>query len=1087
METTDNQLLEEYAKIGAELAFRELVRRHINMVHSAALREAAGNVPLAEEITQDVFTECARRAAKLSSHPTLAGWLYTCVRQMAANARRSEQRRQRREQEAFTMNELDKTSQADQLWQQIRPVLDDAMHELSQEDRTAVVLRFFEGHSLREVGVSLGVSENAARMRVERSLEKLHALLSRRGIRSTATTLAVVLVAGTVLSTSSSFAATIATAAMTSAAGGSTILAKLLTAAKSKLGIAATAAVLGSAFILWHQVHNKPTTLQTLAQPPLAAALVSSPASNSTENNSATPSISTATNSTVTSQMAFQLVDAETSEPLPGAKLHLFYLREDGRGTGKNTVTDNKGRANIDIPATPYHGLNFFVTAASHVPMVTSWGFRRSMPSAYTMKLARGTTIGGTVVDEKGQPVAGAKIEFDTPGGNDPSAEANIQYTGDAAAVTDANGKWSSDMMPKTFDEMSLRVKHEAYAETNLTFNPHAANANSLVITMPAGFSIKGLVVDLRDNPITGAKLRKVHLNDDEKEQSETTDDSGAFEFKTIGAGELTLAAQAEGFAPGVHSLNVTGSVTALKFQLGPGEILRGRVVDEQGNPVAHAFIETTRRGMDKIRWSTNSDADGRFQWNSAPEEPLLYSVLAEGFNRAYAQSLPADNTEQVIKLTHYQPDKDAIQITGTVTDADAGKPMDSFKVFVGEQQSDWAFPLDFYTTGKAGKFTISMPAKSSHPGYVVQIEQEGYSPAVSVDLLTSSGNQKLDFKLHRGSGPGGVVLLPDGSPAADASVLLCTPLGGATIDSPAHIEVGINTTTYRAQTDSSGKFSLPAAVQPQGVIIVHSQGYADLSPADLSAGGNITLQAWGSVKGTAMAGSQPGANQHLILRNQILRYTDAGRRFNYLNLTLQVTTDAEGKFAFEKVPPGSYQLRRNEDGFAADETTVTVSAGLSTEASLGGHGRAIVGKAMVASATDSIDWQKVSVSVSSASANAHSLRPKREDFSTPEAYIAAFKNFMDAHQNDQYFHTCCRTDGSFQLADVGPGVYELKIEVRDSKSNSALPHSDPSPVLDSLTREITIPEDKADEPIDLGNLELLPQPSTASVGRGPG
>ncbi len=1083
METTDNQLLADYAQSGAEPPFRELVRRHINMVHSTALREAAGNVPLAEDITQEVFTECARRAAKLSSHPAIAGWFYTCVRQMAANIRRSEQRRQRREQEAFTMNELQKTNEVDQLWRQIRPVLDDAMHDLSQEDRAAVVLRFFEGLSLREVGASLGLSENAARMRVERSLEKLHALLSRRGIHSTAATLALVLVAGTVLSTSSSFAASIATSAMTTAPGGAVSLATFLTAAKGKIAIAGTAAVLASAFILWHHVHANVTGQSTASTQLPAASVVSPVTSKTMEDKSATPSVSLATNTTAASQMAFQLLDADTSEPLPGAKLHLFYLLQDGRGKTVKAVTDNKGHANVDIPTPPYHALNFFVTAASHVPMVTSWGFRRSMPSAYTMKLERGTTIGGTVVDEKGQPVAGAKIEFDTPGGNDPSAEENIQFSSDAAVVTDANGKWSSDMMPKKFDEMSLCVKHEAYAETNLTVHPHAANANNLVITLPFGFSIKGLVLDSRDNPIEGAKVRKVHLNDDGKEQSETTDASGAFEFKATGAGELTLAVQAEGYAPGVRTLNLTDSVAALKFQLGPGEILRGRVIDEQGNPVAHAFIETTRRGMDKVSWSTNADADGRFQWNSAPEEPLLYSVLAEGFNRAYAQSLRADGTEQVVKLTPYQPDKDTIQITGTVTDADTGKPMDSFKVFVGERESDWAFPLDFYTTGRAGKFTISMPAEASHSGYVVQIEQEGYSPGVSADLLISSGNQKLDFNLHRGSGPGGIVLLPDGKPAADASVLLCTPLAGATLDGPAHIQAGVNTTTYRAQTDSTGKFSLPATTEPQGIIIVHPQGYADLSLADLPAGGSITLRPWGSVKGMVMAGLKPGANQNLTLWNQVLRYTGAGRRFNYLNLRLEVTTDVEGKFSFDKVPPGSYKLSRREDGFSADETSVTVSAGLSTEANLGGQGRTIVGKAMVTGATDSIDWHKVSVSVQSKTANAPASRPKREDFSTADAYIAASKTYFDAHQNDQYFDTYCQADGSFRLADVLPGIYELKIQIRDSRENSAMPHdlSEPPSILASVTRDVIVPEYNTDEPIDLGNLQLLPQPNTAS------
>src|SRR5687768_16508985 len=103
---TDKELLESYARDGSEPAFRELVQRHINMAYSAALRESRGNTSIAEDITQAVFIELARRANALADHPALAGWLYTCVRRMAANVRRADDSRQRREQEAFMMNEI---------------------------------------------------------------------------------------------------------------------------------------------------------------------------------------------------------------------------------------------------------------------------------------------------------------------------------------------------------------------------------------------------------------------------------------------------------------------------------------------------------------------------------------------------------------------------------------------------------------------------------------------------------------------------------------------------------------------------------------------------------------------------------------------------------------------------------------------------------------------------------------------------------------------------------------------------------------------------------------------------------------------
>lgn len=1077
--STDNELLAEYARQGAEPAFRELVRRHINMVHSAALRESGGNVSLAEDITQEVFAELARRAAKLASHPALAGWLYTCVRQMAANARRSEHRRQRREQEAVTMNELLEPNDSEVLWRQIRPVLDDAMHELNHEDRTAVVLRFFEGLSLKEVGATLGLTENAARMRVERSLGKLHGLLSRRGINSTAATLAAVLIAGTILSTSSTFASSVAAGAINAAGSGSVSVAKFITMAKSKFAIAGSLAALAAAAILWHNLGANSGGKTGIIQP--VAATTPGDTNDAPQSNAVVPATAPTATAAASSQMLFHLVDADTTEPLAGAKLHLFYMFEDGRGKVVKAATDGHGDVEVNIPEPPYRALNLFVTAAGHVPKVTSWGFRRSMPAEYTMKLERGVSIGGQVVDEKGQPIAGAKIQIDGLG-NDPTLAENIQFGPDAAVKTDANGQWTCDMIPRGFEQVSMLVTDKEHAETNVTVRPSTPEANKLVITMPAGFFVKGTVEDSHGNPIEGATVRQVRLNE-ENEHNEKTDSSGAFDFKSMPSGELTLAVQADGFAPGVQTIDVHGPVDSLKFQLGPGEILRGRVIDEQGNPVANAFVETTRRAVDKIRWSTNTDADGRFQWNSAPEEALLYSVLAEGFNRAYAQTLEANGSEQVIKLTRKEPDVDTLKIRGTVMDADTGQPLSAFKVFVGERDAEWAFPLDFYTDGQDGQFALTLPSKSSHPGYVVQIEQQGYLPAVSAAYQKTNGNQTLEFKLHKGTGPSGVVLLPGGEPAVNAAVLLCSPLAGVTLNSGAHIQKGLNTTTYRTQTDQTGKFSLPPAVDPEGVIAIHDQGIAQVSFSELAGNSNITLQSWATVKGKLVLESKPVANQEIALFNQDMHYSKTGSGFPFLTVSLETTTDTNGDFVFDKVPPGPCRVFQRVNGFASYQTSITANTGGVTEVILGGAGRSIVGKAVLTSATEPPDWRRVAVRLQSKTGNLPASRPKRSDFSTPESYVAAMKSFMQEYADQKDFVGACESDGSFRLADVPAGDYQLKIELRDARLNSAAPHdlSDPSPVVNSAVRDVIVPDDQSTEPIELGTLELLPQPSSVS------
>src|SRR5215510_1433592 len=101
----DGDMLRDYAQRRSEEAFAELVRRHVDLVYSAALRQLNGDVHLAQDVTQTVFSDLARKAGSLSDRRDLAGWLYTSTHFAAAKAVRTEQRRHTREQEAHAMQE----------------------------------------------------------------------------------------------------------------------------------------------------------------------------------------------------------------------------------------------------------------------------------------------------------------------------------------------------------------------------------------------------------------------------------------------------------------------------------------------------------------------------------------------------------------------------------------------------------------------------------------------------------------------------------------------------------------------------------------------------------------------------------------------------------------------------------------------------------------------------------------------------------------------------------------------------------------------------------------------------------------------
>ena len=182
-DATDMDLLRQYADGDSDAAFAVLVSRHVDLVFSAALRKT-GNPHAAEEITQAVFIILAQKAGRIVDKTILPGWLYQTARLTASSYLRRETRRIRREQEAFMQTES-QTIAPNETWQQLAPLLEDAMGQLGDKDRAAVVLRFFGGKSFAEVAMTAGVTENAAKKRVIHALEKLHRYFAKRGVSST--------------------------------------------------------------------------------------------------------------------------------------------------------------------------------------------------------------------------------------------------------------------------------------------------------------------------------------------------------------------------------------------------------------------------------------------------------------------------------------------------------------------------------------------------------------------------------------------------------------------------------------------------------------------------------------------------------------------------------------------------------------------------------------------------------------------------------------------------------------------------------------------------------------------------------------
>ncbi len=267
---TDAQLLRAYVEHRSDPAFAELVRRHVDIVYSAALRMVCDS-HLAQDVTQGVFLALASNAAQLTDRPVLSGWLHRTAQNIAAQTVRTDVRRRVREQEAAAMNKL-LSAEPDALWEHIAPQLDAALGELSEADRDAVLLRYFERKSASEMAQTLGISDEAAQKRVNRAVERLREFFAKRGLTVGASGLVIVISANAVQAAPVGLAVTISTAAAlagkTIATTATTTLTKAIAMTSlQKTIVTATVAILaGTGIYEAHHVSQLRNQVQTLQQ-----------------------------------------------------------------------------------------------------------------------------------------------------------------------------------------------------------------------------------------------------------------------------------------------------------------------------------------------------------------------------------------------------------------------------------------------------------------------------------------------------------------------------------------------------------------------------------------------------------------------------------------------------------------------------------------------------------------------------------------------------------------------------------------------------------------------------------------------------
>lgn len=290
MSTGDLELLAKYSRQGAEDAFAEIVRRHAGLVYATALR-VTRSPQLAEEAAQAVFLELARNAGKLRPDTVLAAWLYAVTRRIAAKSVRGETRRLIREQTAYAMNAAEQTPAPTA---ELEPLLDDALDALTETDRKAVLLRFFEDKSLADVGKVLGVSADAAQKRVSRAVEQMRAFFSQRGIATGTVAVTALLAANSAKAAPAGLVASICTSVHASLPLTTATLIKAATMTTLQKSLIATTLAVAAGTVVYqtNNVSNLRGQVQSLQQELNATAIYPGGSARTHKENPKTASAS---------------------------------------------------------------------------------------------------------------------------------------------------------------------------------------------------------------------------------------------------------------------------------------------------------------------------------------------------------------------------------------------------------------------------------------------------------------------------------------------------------------------------------------------------------------------------------------------------------------------------------------------------------------------------------------------------------------------------------------------------------------------------------------------------------------------------
>lgn len=787
------------------------------------------------------------------------------------------------------------------------------------------------------------------------------------------------------------------------------------------------------------------------------------------------------------------VVYAETGKPVPNATVRVWVaLTSDWR------TADDQGRLEILHSTGPKdRNLSIDVYGPNAAMQRHYWvdDPAKPIPDGVTVKLQPGETLGGLVRDEQGRPVAGATVDLWSH--NYQSRDPHEIFF-DLRVFTGPDGRWQTTGAPRSTGELlGIYINHPDYVSdrdyTAGREKPTIADlrAGTAVSVMKTGVPITGRVIDADGKPVAGARVisatNRVGLYSEVRDYNVVTDAGGRFRTGQVFPKEYFLVVQVRGHGPGQTRVKVGKDAPEVEIRLGRPKPFRGRVVEPDGKPIGGAFVVVdTWRGCRFLDVSLDTDADGRFRWDDAPDEPFQINLDRRGFFGVFQQAVQPTGGETTFTLVP------SLAVNGTVRDAETKQAVTRATVEYGAVDPKTG-DVETWTGLPRGKRAIHdvylrLDFPVSADAYKVRITAEGYAPFVS-RAFRRDERVVLNYDVtlapaKLGDGPVATAFLPDGKPLAGARVYR------GEINKQFGITDGkVSSSSERereVRTGPTGAFPIPADDSRWMVLVLGDESYGFADRDTLKLLPMIETKPYGRVEGRYLIGGRPGANLPVQLSGKIQEKSTW--------ITYNGKTDAEGRFSFDKViPTDDLHVARNDPYNAPRRLwmlgePVRVEPGATATVTLGGKGRPLVGRVEPpegwASRVDFTD-------------NSHaSIESDRPWMPYPLALFRG-KTSLQGGESSQWtrlwwgspegrdyrdrrvaLSVGLAADGTFRLDDVPPGDYRLAVDV-----NAESPR-EPGPFgrINLAFTVPPIPGGRSDEPLDLGPLRLRPR-VTLKVG----